>query len=286
MPRRKRGARARAPRHRRVGPREDAVKGVSAHESAVFGSFDGAGRFLPSPANAGELDFEEDLFVALRVLSHGELAALVPFLETRRFAPDRTELGGGVGDLNLSARYDFFDASAFRHTPGLAALGGVTFPTGVAPDAAVKPLATDATGAGVVQGNLGVALEEAYKAWLFDATVLVAIRAPESVRGVEENALLQWTTLASTSVTLDADWSGALALSYTVEGNAKVDGQAVPESGRRLPNLAVYAGHTLGDAWRMQIGAALSPPIPSLGQNQPTSIALSWTLVRTFARPQ
>ncbi len=114
--------------------------------------------------------------------------------------------------------------------------------------------------------------------------MLVAIRAPESVRGVEENALLQWTALASTSVTFDPEWSGALALSYTVEGDARVDGHDVSESGRRLPNVALYAARTLGPRWRMQWGVALGPPIPFLGQNQPTSLTLSWTLLRTFAR--
>src|SRR5262249_4621856 len=155
------------------------------------------GAYQSAPAQSSEWDFEEDLIGAIRLNMRAQIAALVPAIQTYRRTPSLREAGGGVGDANLSGRYDFTLAGESRGWAGIAALLGVTFPTGTAPEEAHKPLATDATGTGAFQANLGLALEEEVGPWLFGATALLAQRAPRKVEGVTVSKGAAWSLLAS-----------------------------------------------------------------------------------------
>ena len=75
--------------------------------ATIAGSFDDAHSFTPSPSGASELDFEQDLYGAVRVWRRAQLTLLVPIQQTRRHLTGVTEVGGGIGDVNVSARYDF-----------------------------------------------------------------------------------------------------------------------------------------------------------------------------------
>src|SRR5580692_10556922 len=80
---------------------EDALVGAELKAGAVLGTYDPSGRFLGSPAGDTEGDFEEDLFAAVRVLRRGQIALLVPVVETQRQDPtDGGRFGGGLGDIN------------------------------------------------------------------------------------------------------------------------------------------------------------------------------------------
>ena len=111
----------------------------------------------------------------------------------RRSRPTATprgldEWGGGIGDLAVTARYDFLLAAEAVHWPGIALLAGATFPTGTPPDRATRTLATDATGAGTYDATIGLGLEKvgdhaygAVSGWLthrFARTVSVPGAAP------------------------------------------------------------------------------------------------------------
>jgi hypothetical protein len=63
---------------------EDALAGALLRVGGVHGSYDTAGRYIASPSGDTEVDFEEDLFGAIRVLRRGQVALLVPLIETRR----------------------------------------------------------------------------------------------------------------------------------------------------------------------------------------------------------
>ena len=140
----------------RLEVHEDALVGVQLKASSMIGSYDTGGAFAVPGAGEAEQDFEEDLIGAVRVLRRGQVALLVPFAETRRAdSLDGGQIGGGVGDINVSARYDFVVAGESRSVPGIALLGGITFPTGKPTEQATPPLQVDATGIGAYQANAG-----------------------------------------------------------------------------------------------------------------------------------
>ena len=270
----------------RLSMHEDALVGIQLRGATTLGLFDDGARYASvssgNPADPyRENDFEEDIFGAVRVLRHGQVALLVPFVQTFRHAQGLSELGGGLGDINLSARYDFFLAGQSRYIPGVALLGGVTAPTGSPPDAqdANKPLGTNATGVGAWQGNAGIALEQIYGPWLFNVTELVAWRASRTanIGGVSESESLapQLVTLLGAAYTFDNDASVALFGSYTLEGTATLNGAPAPDSARRVALVSVSGVYPLTDRLRLRASLFLNPPLSGLGQNQTATTGLT-----------
>lgn len=250
--------------------------GLQARAANVFASFDSNGHYATSPPGTTETDLEQDAFAAVRFLKHAQAAVLVPLVEThRQTRANGAEFGGGLGDINVSARYDFTQAGASTVVPGIGLLAGLTVPTGTAPDGATKPLATDATGVGAFQGNLGLALEQTYGSWLVNVTGLVAKRAARNVQGIHSVLGTQVTMLAAGGYTFSNEASLVLVGSFTVEGNAEIDGADVPKTSRRILLTSVAGLYPISDKFRLTASLFMNPPIPSLGRNLPATAGLT-----------
>lgn len=264
----------------RLALHEDALVGVQLRLAAVHGSYDLGGHYSLSPPGDSEADLEQDLFAAVRVVGRGQLALLVPLVETSRSTPqDGSHWGGGLGDVNASARYDFVRAGESSKIPGVALLGGLTLPTGRSPDAAVAPLAVDATGIGAFQGSLAIAVEQAFGPWLANATAMAAKRMPHG----GETLGTQWTFLAAGAYTFPGDQALALSVSYSFEGDANSsDGSAIPSSSRRLTTITLSGLWPFTDTWRLQAGVFVEPPMSGLGTNQPALAGLTATMIRAW----
>ncbi len=263
---------------------EDALVGLQLHAATVLGAFDGT-HYTSEGPHSREEDYEEDLFGAVRVFDRGQIALLVPVLETHRNELGLSETGGGIGDVNLSGRYDFIRAGESRYVPGIAVLAGITAPTGTPADKPdpSKPLDTDATGIGAWQGNMGVALEQTYGPWLFNVTELLALRARRTanVGGVSESEALapQFVTLVGSAYTFRNDASVALFGSYTLEGTASLDGAPAPDSARRIALVSVSGAYPITENFRAQGSFFFNPPISGLGLNQTSTTGLTLTLL-------
>jgi len=266
----------------RLAIHEDALAGLQLKFANAFGSFASDATYHGSPDKVTEWELEQDLFGALRVVPRGQLALLIPAIQTYRKTPGLSSFGGGVGDINLSGRYDFTLAGEALYIPGIALLAGVTFPTGESIETAEDPLGTDSTGVGTYQANLGLALEQTEGPWLFGITGLVAKRATRTVGPVTTSLAAQWTLLASAAYTLPNDAALALILSYTTEGNPEVNG-VTREATRRTPLLGAAGVYPLSDAWRLQGGLYLTPPVSQLGRNTPAILEMVLSLIRSWS---
>jgi hypothetical protein len=263
----------------RLAMHEDALVGLSARAGHVFGSFDSDGHYSTPPSGTSEQNFEQDVIGALRlpVVDRAQVALLVPLVENRRSVRGSSEFGGGLGDVNVSARYDFLYAGQQRYVPGIGLLVGLTLPTGRAPEAATQALATDATGIGTFQGNGGISVEQLFGSWLVTAYGLVAKRASRSVQGISTTLGTQWTALVAVAYSLPDDYAIAASASYTGEGNAEVNGTELAGTSRRVPVLGLSGVVPVSDHFRFQGGLSANPPIPSLGKNQPAALTLTVT---------
>lgn len=267
----------------RLALHEDALVGLQLRAATVLGSFDDRARYTAEPSGANEQDFEQDLFGAVRVLRQGQVALLLPFVETRRQAPGVTDFGGGLGDANLSLRYDFVFAGESRFVPGIAALVGLTAPTGRPPDAAHNVLATDATGVGAWQGNVGLAFEQTFGPWLVNATELLAWRAPRAVQGVDEALGTQLVTLLGGAYTFRSEAAVAVFASYTLEGAATLNDAPAPASARHIGLLGFSGIVPISDALRVQGSVFANPPVSGLGRNQAATGGLTLTLIWSWS---
>jgi hypothetical protein len=266
----------------RLGIHEDAAVGLILKGTGILGGWDGQRNYFAEPSGHGEFDAELDLVGTLRVLSDGQVTLLIPFLKTWREAPGISEWGGGIGDINLAGRYDFTHAGQYSVLPGIAALVGVTFPTGRAPESASNLLATDATGVGAFQLTGGIALEQSFGHFLVNLTGLVGWRAPRSVLGVDETLGVQFQGLFGVGYAFDNDASVAISFGYIAELDGVINGAKVPDSGRALPTIGVSSSLPLGESWRLQGGINYNPPISGLGRNQTAGLGFTLCILRTW----
>jgi hypothetical protein len=266
----------------RLGLHEDALIGLRVRAAEVLGSYAPDGSYTAQPAHTSEVDFEQDLLAAVRLLERGQLSLMVPLVETYRRVPGVWAGGGGVGDVNLGARYDLVLAGQARILPGIALLAGLTLPTGKSASDATATLATDATGVGTVQGNGGLALEQVWGKWLVNLTGLVAARAPQSSQGVRETLAPQLTVMAAGAYTFDAPLTAGLCASYAVEGDATIDGASDPDSARRGLTLSAIGFWSATETVHVQGSLFLSPPVSQAGTNQTATVGLSLTALVVF----
>jgi len=265
----------------RLQAMENELVGVQLKLGGVVGQYTTTGQALANRPGQGEYDLEQDVFGALRVFERGQLALLVPVVETWRHATTAGgAFGGGIGDVNLSARYDFVGAGDSTWIPGVALLAGVTFPTGRAADQATQPQAVDATGIGTFQINVALALEQTFGPWLVNATVIAAKRTE---RGGQTLGT-QFTLLAALAYTFSNASALALSASYVFEGDATgPNGTDLgPDSAKRETTLALSALWPLSGTWRLIGSAFLNPPLDSFGANQTVDAGLSAGVIRSW----
>lgn len=252
----------------RLSRGERVLVGTELRVQAVVGSYGADGRYSAAPQGASETGFAESLLIAARVTQRLQLAGVVPWQETRRVTPNRAELGGGFGDLNLGARYDFVQQDEHRRWPGVALLAGISFPVGRPPELARGPLATDATGIGAFQLHAAAALEKRFGHWLVGATGLLAQRLPRLVGGTDTTLGTQFSGLINASYLFPNLAAVAAQASWSSEGDATIDGAKQRNTGRSVLNLGASGVVPLSPRVRLQTSLFFTPPASSLGRNQ------------------
>lgn len=263
----------------RLEPHEDALAGIQVRAASVLGSYQLHRGYVGSPSGDTEYDYEEDALGAIRILRQGQVALLAPLVETSRGTPqDGSHFGGGVGDLNLSMRYDFVLAGESRYVPGVALLAGLTLPTGTPIESAKRDV--DATGIGAFQGSIAVALEQTFGPWLVNATGIVTRRTSR----FGQTLGTQGTLLVAGAYTFSNDAAAALSLSYTFEGDAtRSDGRDIPDSSKRVTTVTLLGLWPISDAWRLLGSVLWNPPVDALGNNQPATGGLTLTIIRSWS---
>lgn len=266
----------------RLSLHEQALAGLLVRGSYVTGSFDAQRRYVR--ASGREADFEQDLMGALRPIPTlpGQIAVWLPVVQTYRKNAQTAEAGWGMGDLNLSLRYDFIAAGESRFVPGIAALAGITFPTGRPPEDSKKPLHTDVTGIGVVQGTLGVAFEQTYDKVLLNLTGLLTQRASRTIGATSTRLGLQYTVMAAAGYAFDMDTALALVVTYSTESDARIDDRVEADTGKASTNLAFAFAMAVADSLRAQATVFDALPISGLGKNQTAAAGATLALMRTW----
>ena len=262
---------------------EQALVGVLLSGSTGLGSYDGSRSFRGTPPGVREIDLRQDVVGALRWLEHGQLGLQIPLHASWRRAPTTGgELGGGIGDLSFSVRYDAILNREYRYLPGIALLGGVTLATGRPPESARLPLASDATGTGATQFSAGLALERSFGDVLLNVTGLASKRTSREVSGVDSELGTQWLGLVAVGYTISDEAAAACVLTYTHEGDARIDDRVVPDTASDRLRLSLAASSRLADSWRVQGSAFIDPPLDGFGRNLPSSVGATLGLIRSF----
>ena len=269
----------------RLATQEDYAIGLQMRARSNLGAFAADGGYAAS--SGADQVLEQDLAGAVRVFRRAQVGLLLPMLQTHRSAPGLDEWGGGIGDLAVTARYDFLLAADAVHWPGIALLAGATLPTGTPPEQATQPLVTDATGAGSYDATLGLGIEEvgdhaygAFNGWLthrFARSVSVPGAAP-----LTESFSLRWTLLAVGGWVFDNEAGVALYARMFDEGDQTIDGVRDPTTRLRLTTVGAAGVLPIRELWRVQGSVFSDVMLPSFGRNQLAGVGLSVSLVRVW----
>lgn len=266
----------------RLAPHEDALLGLQLEATDFYGSFDGQRRFVPASRGAAEIDLEQDLVAAVRVRPEAQVSLVLPMVETVRKVPGVAEGSGDLGDLQLAARWDFTLAGDHRVLPGVALIVGAVLPTGRAPEAAVKPLATDATGTGALQLAPALALEQAFGPALLTLQGSATWRSPHAAGTLTAQQGVAFALTATGAYVFESKLVLSLSATYAAELPARLDGVVVEGSGRASTRVGVAAGLPFAGKWRASGGVFSDLPLRGLGASQPAGAGASLVLARAF----
>lgn len=259
---------------------ERALVALQLHGSNGWGSLDGHGAFVGQPDGARDTELQQTLIGSVRVLRRAQFALSLPVVETWRSAGPLSELGGGVGDLSLTGRWDFLYPAESEVVPGIGVIVGAAFPTGRAPESAGLPLGSDATGAGVHQLRAGVNVEQLFGNFVLSGTVTGSYALSHRVGGVDEQLGPEIGLLLAGGYAIDPVTQLALSLASTRGTDAVIDGYTARGTARALSSVALTAGRGLGRAWRLNAG--LSCDLPWLGENRPVGFGGSFMLIHAW----
>lgn len=270
----------------RLAPEEDLAIAGQARARAVLGSFGSSGHYA---AAATEQDFEQDLAASVRVTARGQIGAVLPYLETRRIESGVGQWGSGIGDLALSARYDFLRAAEALTWPGFGLLAGVLVPTGKAAGQGTNASSTDATGTGTYNLTLGLEIDKAHGPFygVVDAWVTYCFDLTVTPPGAGNMAMttsfpLQWTVLALGGYVFDNQAAVAIYANLLERGDDTLDGRLQAGTVLRLTTLGLSGVLPLRDLWRLQGTAFGDIPISSFGRNEQGGVGLTAALVRLW----
>ena len=263
----------------RLKLKEDALVGMQLTGRDVIGSFSPQGIYVPAPGGTNEMDLEQDLLATVRPFGNLQVGLLVPLVETRRAVPQLAETGWGIGDIALDGRYELVPPNT-SNLPGLAIIGGVSLPTGRAPEDARSPLGTDATGLGSAQISLGLDVERAIGNLLLDASGNMTWRTARTVGEIHEQLGLAGAVFAAAGWAFKHERALALTAAFTAERAATINGDAVPSSGRLLTTIGLSAGTPLFESWRLQ--GRVYEDLPVLGKNQTAGPGIAAVVLRAW----
>jgi Putative MetA-pathway of phenol degradation len=256
---------------------EDAAVAVGFRVADQYGSFDGGGRYSGQPDGAGEVDLEQDVLGTLRVWRRGQVGLLVPLVETHYALAGMSDMGGGLGDVRLSARWDFMQPGDDKVIPGVGVIAGVTFPTGT-PIEDSSP--SGVTGFGAWQLSGGVSVEQVFGPVFTGVTALVSRPFSRSVRNIDTQLGTRFSVIGAGGYVFDKGQAVIGTLSWLASGDADVNGRTQSGTGERQLTAGVATMFPISLTWRVQ-GSVFSD-LPVAGQNHLTGFGLMLLLLHAW----
>ncbi|MDI1443301.1 hypothetical protein [Polyangium sp. 6x1] len=271
----------------RLGPFERGAIGLSFRFSDRFGSHGHAGGFTLAPAGTLDAEGRAELGGLFAPIPRLQLGLVAPVLLNIRGSRDDTAVvGGGFGDLSLSARFDIVSLTTTSAWPAIALTTGVSLPTGRSAAAAKDPLATDATGLGAAEVRPGVFVE---KNWdnrasaVFSASI--GLRTPMTgARGERIGLGPRARFVAAAGPVFSSGWSLSAGLVHERESAPSIAGVVTPDADRRRTAALLFAGYDLSERFTALASLEVDLPVPSLGKNEPSAVAFAIGLRRSFPR--
>ncbi|HXI55168.1 MAG TPA: hypothetical protein VNO55_03865 [Polyangia bacterium] len=256
--------------------------GVRLRGRDILGSFAASGQY--QSAQPGDVDLAQDLFAAARVGINGQVAVLLPIVQTRRSIPGLSSWGSGVGDLTVSGRYALLLPGEHAFLPGVALQAGVTIPTGRSVDQAHDTLATDATGTGTFEGTLGLDVQQVRGPWFVGFDGWLAQMVPRASGAIQQSFATKLTGVVSGGYVFRNETSAGLFLAGQRQGPSRqtADGKIIDSSALSMTTAGLGVIVPAGEQWRLQGTLSLDILVSGWGRNQLGGAGINVSLCRLW----
>lgn len=264
----------------RLALHEEALVGVELKPSVPYGAADGLGRFATNARGAGGFDFTQTLLSTVRLGESAQLTWALPFTQSARWVPGLSEGGVGLGDVSVSARYDFLLAGESASKPGFALLGSLSTPTGLAPEQSLQVLGTDAQGKGAWQVSLGASVEQRFGPFLVMGLLYAQQELPRRVGTVSQVMGPGFSFAGSLAYAFESELAIAVTASTTAALPSWLDGVWRSDTARWKSSAGVAFSYPVVDGWRLT--GSLNSSLP-FGVNELTSVTVTLVVMRTWS---
>lgn len=249
---------------------EDFALGLRMSLTPALGAWDSAGLWRAYGAY-DELEWRSELWGLVGIGERFSLSARVPVVVLARSAGPLDELGGGLGDVALGARYELSAVGEYGSWPALALTLGVAAPTGRATEDARTALGVDVTGRGawVLAAGLGAEVTGVHWFVRLDLGVSVPLPAERSDLGVDQRLGPSVDIAVTGGVEVARDVVVSLVPRVTWEAETVLAGATVADSDRLDVGLALAGSWRVDLHWTVQASIDTGVFLDDLGKNQP-----------------
>jgi len=267
----------------RLAPGERAAVTFATRFADRFGSYDPNGQFFTSPSGSFDGDLRADISAVFAPISRLQVGVAIPFvLNIKHLRVD--DVGGGLGDLLFSGRFDVVPLSTTSSWPAIAFTASLLVPTGRSANQARQVLAADATGLGVAEIRPGVFLEKSFEG---KATVIAAASVGFRSEANEPPALRialapRWRVLAAAGPVFESGLSLSFGGIYEYEGAPTISGTTMQDAQRYRFAALGFVGYDLPSRFTLLGSVELDLPVSHGGKNEAALAAISIGLRRSF----
>jgi len=270
----------------RLGPSERAAISISLRGADRFGGHGYDGAFALAPPGVLDLEGRAELGVLVAPVSRLQLGLVAPLVLSARRSGDVSATGGGLGDLAFSARFDVVPLSSAGALPAIAITTALTVPTGRSAADTTDPLAAGATGLGAFEVRPGIFIEKNFDGAataIFSASVGLRT-AMTDARGERVELGPRARFVAAAGPIFDSGLSLSGGVVHEIEAAPSIAGATTPGADRRRTAALVFAGYDISSRYTLLASLEADLPIPVIGKNEPSAVALAIGLRRAFLR--
>ncbi len=230
--------------------------------------------FVPNAARTSQVEFRASLIGLLSLHERVQLSARLPWVLNVQQAGVAHDVGHGLGDGLLTARFEPVSIGEYEWLPGVALTLGLTAPMGRSMNQSKSLLASDVTGRGAWALGAGVTVEQTWAKWFvqgnFGLTVPLPMQSafgPGSQRfGPAVDVLLAAGREVSRDVVVSALVRG------TFETTLMVNEDPVPNASARDLGVALAAAFKLNAHLTLQAACDTGIFVSGLGDNRPARV--------------
>lgn len=268
----------------RLGPGETAAITFSTRFADRFGSYDPSGQFFTIPANAFDGDLRADLSAVFAPISRLQVGLTAPFVLNIKHFGGADDVGGGLGDLTFSGRFDILPLNTANSWPAIALTTSLLLPTGRSANEATRVFGADATGLGVAEVRPGIFVEKSFGG---KASAIVAgsvgFRSELNEPPAARMALApRWRLLAAAGPVFESGLSLSFGGIYEYEGAPTIGGVTMVDADRYRLSTLGFVGYDLPRRFTLLGSVELDLPVNQTGKNEQAAVAISIGLRRSF----